>query len=101
MAKVHNLLGEPLDDDETQRMMSFFNAPSPSKRDCNKSCCCVVARFLQDPQLPLLLRDKCITFEKFMSWWNDLHNSGIESQQHGTAMLVLARHRCLRVFRMR
>ena len=30
VAKMHNLLGEPLDEDETVRMMSFFMASSPS-----------------------------------------------------------------------
>ncbi|CAE7812986.1 PPA6 [Symbiodinium sp. CCMP2592] len=56
VAKMHNLLGEPLDEDETVRMMSFFMASSPS--------------------------EKVVAFDKFMSWWNELHDSSADSNQY-------------------
>eukprot|EP00439_Symbiodinium_sp_Y106_P007689 s462_g1.t1 len=56
VAKMHNLLGEPLDEDETVRMMSFFKASSPS--------------------------EKVVAFDKFMSWWNELHDSSADSNQY-------------------
>jgi len=50
--KVHHLLGEPLDDADSKEMMNFFNASDESAL--------------------------CVTFDMFMSWWSQLHDSSAD-----------------------
>mmetsp|Transcript_56301 Transcript_56301/g.91114 ORF Transcript_56301/g.91114 Transcript_56301/m.91114 type:complete len:463 (+) Transcript_56301:76-1464(+) len=56
VAKVHNLLGEPMDTTDEQNMMNFFNAADQSKAS--------------------------ISFEMFMAWWSELHDSSADPDQY-------------------
>jgi len=50
--KVHNLLGEPLDESDVPAMLEFFQAADVS--------------------------DLVVTFDMFMSWWSQLHDSSAD-----------------------
>ncbi|CAE7556462.1 PPA6 [Symbiodinium pilosum] len=54
--KVHNLLGEPMDDEDEKKMMAFFDTGSKSK--------------------------VCISFDTFMAWWNELHDVGADPDKY-------------------
>lgn len=54
--KVHNLLGEPMDESEVERMMKFFGAKES--------------------------KDYCVSFDMFMSWWSKLHDSSADPDQY-------------------
>eukprot|EP00913_Durusdinium_trenchii_P006964 g6549.t1 len=56
VVKVHNLLGEPIDEDEDAQLMDFFKATSKSTA--------------------------CITFDMFMRWWSELHDSSADPDQY-------------------
>lgn len=56
VVKVHNLLGEPIDEDEEKQLMDFFKATSKSTA--------------------------CITFDMFMRWWSELHDSSADPDQY-------------------
>ncbi|OLP89691.1 Soluble inorganic pyrophosphatase 1, chloroplastic [Symbiodinium microadriaticum] len=54
--KVHNLLGEPMDDEDEKKMMTFFDTQSKTK--------------------------VCISFDSFMAWWNELHDVGADPDKY-------------------
>lgn len=56
VVKVHNLLGEPIDEDEEKQLMEFFKTNSKSTA--------------------------CITFDMFMRWWSELHDSSADPDQY-------------------
>ncbi|CAJ1399661.1 unnamed protein product [Effrenium voratum] len=58
VVKVHNLLGEPIDAEEQKQLMDFFKATSKST--------------------------PCISFDMFMRWWNELHDSSTDPDQYYT-----------------
>jgi len=54
--KVHRLLGEPMDETEEANMMSFFGTSEKQKQN--------------------------ITFENFMDWWSELHDSSADPDNY-------------------
>jgi len=54
--KVHNLLGEPIDDHEEGDMIRFFAAKD--------------------------VKDHVVTFEMFMRWWSKLHDSSADPDEY-------------------
>merc|ERR1712194_601216 len=54
--KVHSLLGEPVDEAEEKHMTTFFKQSDKAK--------------------------KTITFETFMDWWSNLHDSSADPDQY-------------------
>lgn len=54
--KVHNLLGEPMDESEVERMMRFFGATEPKALS--------------------------VSFDMFMGWWSKLHDSSADPDQY-------------------
>jgi len=56
VVKVHNLLGEPMDDDEQAKLMEFFHSK-------NKE-------------------ESSISFEMFMSWWSALHDAATDPDSY-------------------
>jgi inorganic pyrophosphatase len=56
VAKVHKLLGEPVDQEEQDRMVAFFGEKSKHKA--------------------------VISFEMFMNWWSELHDSSADPDQY-------------------
>eukprot|EP00931_Biecheleriopsis_adriatica_P009089 TRINITY_DN11019_c0_g1_i2.p1 TRINITY_DN11019_c0_g1~~TRINITY_DN11019_c0_g1_i2.p1 ORF type:complete len:525 (-),score=108.74 TRINITY_DN11019_c0_g1_i2:108-1502(-) len=56
IVKVHNLLGEPVDDEERARMTKFFGTESTTKPS--------------------------ISFQRFVDWWSDLHDSSADPDSY-------------------
>jgi Ca2+-binding EF-hand superfamily protein len=54
--KVHSLLGEPVDEAEEKHMTTFFKTSDKAQ--------------------------KSITFEMFMDWWSNLHDSSADPDQY-------------------
>jgi len=54
--KVHSLLGEPVDEEEEKHMTKFFKTSDKAQ--------------------------KSITFETFMDWWSNLHDSSADPDQY-------------------
>jgi len=54
--KVHQLLGEPMDEPEAERMMQFFGAKES--------------------------KDYVVSFDMFMAWWSKLHDSSADPDQY-------------------